>query len=324
MKVRGSILLDKRGAFPHVHEHNINNAVDDFIYMLEEARKRKDKLYYDSEEWESFHAYGYDPTNDYWKGLRSIAIEKLFISSDRLFTPLKIEGTDKFENKPMPRTLGGFMCDRCPKSDYIYDKSTIDNWHYQWFYDNPEKIDWSKSVNAVFPCYDKVIEVLRKELQKLKGNPDFISGLEHLEKQYIASVDIDKLSAQEVVSKFYSLIMDHKAENSERISYAKEIGSKICELNYYHHEQELEELNNDNQQIVKIYSIKKDDKYQFLSIDKKHGRFELCDDNGNHLCELMFDGTKVKNSQEANHSILHISDWKRNVINKKHLYGKRL
>ena len=54
-----------------------------------------------------------------------------------------------------------------------------------------------------------------------------------------------------------------------------------------------------------------DDKYQFLSIDKKHGRFELCDDNGDHLCELMFDGTKVENSQKANHSILHISDWKR-------------
>lgn len=311
MKVSGSILLDKRGAFPHVHEHNINYAVDDFVFMLEEASKCKDKLYYDSEEWELFHAYGFNQKNDYWKGARSIAYEKLFLSSNRLFTPLKIVETDKFENKPTPRTLGGFKCVGCPKSDYIYDKSTIDKWHYQWFWNNPDKIDWSNSVNDIFPCYDKALDVLRKELQKLKGNPDSISGLEHLEKQYIASVDIDKLSAQEVVSKFYSLIMDHKAESGERISYAKEIGSKICELNYYHHEQELENLNKCNQQIVKIYSIKRDDKYQFLSIDKRHGRFELCDNNGDHLCELMFDGTKVENSQEANHSILHINDWKR-------------
>lgn len=310
MKVRGSILLDKRGAFPHVHKHNINYAVDDFVSMVKEADACKDTLYYDSEEWELFYAYGYDSTNDYWKEFGSIAYEQLFISSNPLFKPTQIGEIDKFENKPMPRTLGGFMCEGCPASDYIYDKSTIDRWHNKWFMDNPDKIDWSKS-NDIFPRYDKTLEVLRKELQKLKGNPDFISGLEHLEKQYIASVDIDKLSAQEVVSKFYSLIMDHKAESSERISYAKEIGSKICELNYYHHEQELEGLNNDNQQIVKIYSIKKDDKYQFLSIDKKHGRFELCDDNGDHLCELMFDGTKVKNSQKANHSILHISDWKR-------------
>lgn len=310
MKVNGSILLDKRGAFPYVHEHNINYAVDDFVFMLEEASKCKDKLYYDSEEWELFHAYGFNPNNVYWKGARSIAYEKLFLSSNRLFTPLIIIAADKFENKPKPRTLGGFKCVGCPKSDYVYDKSTIDKWHNQWFKDNPDKIDWSKS-NDIFPRYDKALEVLRKELQKLKGNPDFISGLGHLEKQYIASVDIDKLSAQEVVSKFYSLIMDHKAESGERISYAKEIGSKICELNYYHHEQELEDLNKCNQQIVKIYSIKRDDKYQFLSIDKRHGRFELCDDNGDHLCELMFDGTKVENSQKANHSILHISDWKR-------------
>ncbi|MCR5820074.1 MAG: hypothetical protein K6F94_03890 [Bacteroidaceae bacterium] len=311
MKVSGSILLDKRGAFPHVHEHNINYAVDDFVFMLEEASKCKDKLYYDSEEWELFHAHGFNQKNDYWKGARSIAYEKLFLSSNRLFTPLKIVETDKFENKPTPRTLGGFKCVGCPKSDYIYDKSTIDKWHYQWFWNNPDKIDWSNSVNDIFPCYDKVIEILRQELQKLKGNPDSISGLEHLEKQYITSVDIDRLSAQEVVSKFYSLIMDHKAESGERISYAKEIGSKICELNYYHHEQELEDLNKCNQQIVKIYSIKRDNKYQFLSIDKKHGRFELCDNKGDHLCELMFDGTKVENSQEANHSILYINDWER-------------
>lgn len=310
MKVSGSILLDKRGSFSHVHKHNISYAVDDFVSMVKEADACKDTLYYDSEEWELFYAYGYDPTNDYWKEFGSIPYEQLFISSNPLFKPIQIGEKDKFENKPMPRTLGGFMCVGCPKSDYIYDKSTIDKWHNQWFKDNPDEIDWSKS-NDIFPRYDKALEVLRKELQKLKGNPDFISGLGHLEKQYIASVDIDKLSAQEVVSKFYSLIMDHKAESGERISYAKEIGSKICELNYYHHEQELEDLNKCNQQIVKIYSIKRDDKYQFLSIDKRHGRFELCDDNGDHLCELMFDGTKVENSQKANHSILHISDWKR-------------
>ena len=310
MKVSGSILLDKRGAFPHVHKHNINYAVDDFVSMVKEADACKDTLYYDSEEWELFYAYGYEPTNEYWKEFGSIAYEQLFISSNPLFKPTQIGKIDKFENKPMPRTLGGFRCEGCPESDYIYDKSTIDKWHNQWFWDNPDKIDWSES-NKIFPRYDKVIEVLRKELQKLKDNPDSISGLNHSDKQYLASVEIDRLDVQEVVSKFYVLIMDHKAEDSERISYAKEIGSKICELNYYHHEQELEALNNDNQQIVKIYSIKKDNRYQFLSIDKRHGRFEWCDDNGDHLGELMFDGTAVENSQEASHSILHIDDWKR-------------
>lgn len=119
------------------------------------------------------------------------------------------------------------------------------------------------------------------------------------------------LEAKEVVSKFYSLIMDHKDERGEKISYAKEIGSQICESNYYLHEKELKDMNNGNDRIVKIYSIKKDNKYQFLSIDKKHGRFELCNEKGDHVSEVMFSGELVPNSQDANHSILYIEKWKR-------------
>lgn len=307
--VNGNILLDEDGLNIHkINDNEKRSAVGNFCEMIEEANIEGDTLHYIYESSCNIYSILYDQGNPHCK----LIGQRLFCQLQNLFGnfPHAINSLEEFETKSEPRTHGGFRYENSPSSDYVYDKSTIDKWHDQWFKDNPDKIDWSKS-NDIFPRYDKTLEVLRKELQKLKGNPDFISGLEHLEKQYIASVDIDKLSAQEVVSKFYSLIMDHKAENGERISYAKEIGSKICELNYYHHEQELEDLNKCNQQIVKIYSIKMDDKYQFLSIDKKHGRFELCDDNGDHLCELMFDGTKVENSQKANHSILHISDWKR-------------
>lgn len=305
MKIGGSVLMDKNGSFDHVKPHDAQHAICGFASMVQTADYCKDSLYYEGEEWADFYARGYEYKEDLWKEAGQIAYTILFMQSNPIF----INNLDEYNARPEPKISGGFEYEGCPEN-YVYDKDSIETWHDNWLYNHPEKIDWSKS-NDIFPRYDKALEVLRKELQKLKGNPDFISGLEHLEKQYIASVDIDKLSAQEVVSKFYSLIMDHKAESGERISYAKEIGSKICELNYYHHEQELEDLNKCNQQIVKIYSIKRDDKYQFLSIDKRHGRFELCDDNGDHLCELMFDGTKVENSQEANHSILHISDWKR-------------
>lgn len=318
MKVSGSILLDKRGAYPYVHKHNISIAVNDFVSMVKEADACKDTLYYDSEEWELFYAYGYDPTNDYWKEFGSIAYEQLFISSNPLFKPSQIQETDKFENKPMPRTLGGFLWDGCDIDNYVHDKRSINKWHFQWFLEHPEKIDWSKSNSGVLPNYDKAISILRKELKELKKrkkycdeNQIIMRELSFEEKSKLESVEIDRLDPKEVVSLFYSLIMDHKNESGEKIAYAIEIGSKICELNYYQRETELEELNKDNQQIVRIYSIKKGDKYQFLSIDKKHGRFELCDDKGDHICELMFNGDRVNNTQDPNHSILHIEEWKR-------------
>ena len=311
MKVNGSILLDKKGTFSNIHQHNAEYAIYDFVSMVKEADDSKDTLYYDNDEWGQFYAKCYTPNDSYWHGLGDIAFTMLLNVSNPVFKPVQIGNTEVFDSKPKPRIHGGFLCKGCSQENYVYDEQSINKWHYQWFCDNPDKIDWSKSVNGTFPCYNKVITILRKELQKLKDNPNSISGLGHLDKLYLASVEIDRLDEKEVVSKFYSLIMDHKNESSEKISYAKEIGSKICELNFYRHEKELEELNKDNQQKVKIYSIKKDNKYQFLSIDKKHGRFEWCDEKGNHICEVMFDGEPVENSQDANHSISHVDDWKR-------------
>ena len=311
MKVNGNILLDKKGSFSNINQHNAEYAVYDFASMVKEADKSKDTLYYDSDEWFQFHAKSYSPKDPYWHGVGDIAYTLLLGVSNPVFKPIQVENVEEFESKPMPKIHGGFLCDGCSQENYVYDKQSINKWHDQWFMDNPEKIDWNKSANDVLPCYDRTIDILREELQKLKDCPDSINKLEYSDKKYIMSVELDGLEAKQIVSKFYSLIMDHKDESGEKVSYAKEIGSKICELNYYHHEKELEELNNDNQQIVKIYSIKKDDKYQFLSIDKRHGRFEWCNEKGDHICEVMFDGESVKNSQDANHSISQIDNWKR-------------
>lgn len=311
MKVKGSILLDENGAYSNINQNNVKNAIMDFASMVKEADKCKDTLYYSDDKWGQFHAKGYTPNDPFWHNAGSIAFSMLFNVSNPVFKPIQIRNTNGFDSKPEPKTLGGFWYDGCSQDNYVYNERSINKWHYKWFFDNPDKIDWSKSVNDIFPNYDTVIAILRYELIDLKKNPNSIKGLCYSEKQYLSSINIDELNAKEIVSKFYDLIMNHKDESSEKISYSKKIGSKICESNYYHNEPELVDLNKDNQQIVKIYSIKKDDKYQFLSIDKKHGRFELCDSKGDHLSELMFDGTPVDNSQKADHSIHHINEWKR-------------
>lgn len=315
MKVRGSILLDKRGAFPHVHKHNINYAVDDFVSMLEEAFKCKDKLYYDSKEWESFHAYGYDPTNDYWKGFGSIAYEKLILSSNRLFTPLKIEGTDKFENKPMPRTLGGFMCDGCPHENYVYNEQSIKEWHYQWFWNNPDKIDWSNSVNDIFPCYDKVIEILRQELidcqSRIAHDGSNNLGLPHQKFLRLKNTNWKEIDNNKIISEHNDIIIRHQGEKLK--AYTEKTGALICSENYYHCETELSKLEKDhgNKKVSIIYSIKKGEKYQFISMDTAHGKFELCDDNGVHKSEIRFDGSSNgDDTQDNGHSLQCVAEWK--------------
>lgn len=302
MKVNGNILLEQSGAFPNVHKHNIKYAVLDFALMVKEATISKDTLYYDSEEWGKFYAYGYNPTDDYWKGLGSIAYELLFNISNPLFKAYPIGESKDFNNMPLPRTSGGFMCDGCPTSNYIYSKPTIDKWHNQWFKDNPNRIDWSEFKHDIWARYDITVAILREELENNK---------EKLEKGNVAIPHKD----YEVVNVFHDYVMNHKSE-VERISYAKVIGSKICEANYYHREIELENLeaNHGNNHAEMIYSIKKNGEYIFLCVDKQHGMFERCDDKGNHVEEIRFDGSH-NTGKETSHSLQCVAEWKR-IYNK--------
>ena len=316
MKIGGSVLLDKRGAFPHVHKHNISYAVDDFVSMVKEADACKDSLYYDSEEWELFYAYSYsDRTNEYWKEFGSIVYEKLFISSNPLFKPIKIGEMDKFENKPMPRTLGGFMCVGCPKSDYIYDKSTIDKWHNQWFMVNPDKIDWINT-NGIMPRRDIIIELLRQELidcqKRIASDRSNNLGLPHLKFLRLRDTNWKEVNDDEIVSEHNEIIIKHQGEKIK--AYSETIGSLICSENYYHCETELSDLEKDhgNKKVSIIYSIKKDGKYQLISIDTALGKFELCNDDGTHQGEIRFDGSSNgDDTQDDSHSLQCVTEWKR-------------
>lgn len=307
--VNGNILLIEDGLnITNVKDSEKRAAVGNFCEMMEVANIEGDVLYYVYDDPCNIYSIRFNSNDPHCK----LIGQRLLSQLQNVFGnyPHPLQNAEEFKTKSNPRTHGGYKYDNCPSSDYIYDKETIDLWHNHWYADNPDKIDWTNT-NGIMPCYDRIITILRSELTKLKDNPDLICGLTHIETLYLASVDIELLNDAEVVSKFYSLIMDHKAEDGERIAYAKDIGAKICTANFYHEEPELKTLNKDKSQIVAIYSIKKEGKYQFLSIDKKHGRFEWCNENGNHICEIMFDSTIVENSTDASHSIEHIDDWKR-------------
>ena len=57
--------------------------------------------------------------------------------------------------------------------------------------------------------------------------------------------------------------------------------------------------------------MKKDGKYIFLSVDKQHGMFELCDDKGNHVEEIRFNGSR-NTGKDLSHSLQCVAEWKRN------------
>ena len=294
MKVNGNIFLKKQDiAFLHEYSGGIDLSIESFSKMIKESCVCGDIVYYeDSEEWNVFWVKlsEYDFSDEYWQGASSKTLILLGCCFD---TPIyrNLNFDFDFCQKEDPKTYGGFQYDGCPTANYVYSKETIDKWHDDWFYNNPDRIDWGEHKHDIWPRYDRLIDIIKTEL--------------------IVHDIIVPLNSSDCVNCFYEQVVKHKNER-ERISYTQEVVKKICCANYYHREVHLESLERQrgNHNAKNIYFIEKCGKFIFLCVDTQHGMLEYCDDSGEHIMEIRFDGTKNK-EKDLSHSLRCVSDWKR-------------
>lgn len=285
---KGNIFIDGQGIdVSKIDVGQRNQVLNDFFEMNCCAESNGDDFFrVNEQEWDVFYNTLY--TEPYWEGVSANLVNGL---QNDFRQPKLLAAKADFCQKPDPKTHGGLDYYGHPSTNYIFDVKTWRKWHYDWLYCHPECIVWGK--NVLWPRLVLVINILKEELKKHNIS--------------IPKKDID------VANAFYEGIMKHLNER-ELYSYATAIGSKLCVFNYYHRETELEKLeeHNGNVKAKTIFSIKKNNKYQFLSIDIQHGMLELCDDNGNHLGEYRFDGTpNGQHTQESDHSLMCVNEWKR-------------
>lgn len=92
--------------------------------------------------------------------------------------------------------------------------------------------------------------------------------------------------------------------NADKKAYAEQQGNEIARRNFYKKSDVLSKCETTSNKLRTIFYIKKEEKYQFLSIDFESGRaFEVCDDDGTHLGEYLFDGKFNKKASETDHSL---------------------
>lgn len=292
MKVNGSIFVESMGASLLAQANsNVDHVAEAFIEMRQEADRCCDKLYFvDDEGWSKFYLWLYTPFDDLQSN-KSQRIHQMLstYSGSHL---IGIQNVENFDEKPLPRSKGGFWHEDVIGDEFLYNKETIDSWHRKWFLENPDKIDWSESHNAVFPCLEAIITILCAELHK--KNIKIIPN------------------SNDITNAFYDLIVKGMSP-TERISYSEIVGSMICRANYYRRERELEKLeeHKGNKKAKVVFSIIRKGKYQFLSIDTQHCMFELCDEKGDHMGELRFDGSpNGGNTIDPSHSLLCVDKWK--------------
>lgn len=311
--VNGNILLDEEGLnLLNVKDCEKRAAVGDFCEMIEEANTEGDTLYYVYDSPCSIYSILYNPEDPHCK----LIGQRLFNQLQLIFCnfPHAINSSEEFETKRDPKTHGGYKYENCPSSNYVYDKKTIIDWHDEWYIEHPEAIDWTNT-NGIMPRRDRIIEILRQELIDYQNriNPKESNnlGLPHPKFLRLKETNWRETNDDEIVSGHNDIIIKHQGEKIK--AYAEKTGSLICSANYYHCEKELSDFEKDhgNKKVSIIYSIKKDGKYQFISIDTAHGKFELCNDDGIHQGEIRFDGSSNgDDTQDNDHSLLCVTEWK--------------
>ena len=311
----GNIFIDKEGTdICRVEVKKRNQVLHDYYMMRETARQNKDKFFYvNSQEWEDFLSKIWSPNSSYWEGVDMNYITALLVDA---FPQQLIDDISVFNALSEPKSHGGYGYDDHPTTDYIHNSETWEDWHTKFYYEHPEEIDWAET-NGVMPCREKIIDILRRELLDLQSDLNSndnnnLCSLSHEQILKIKNTKWEDATSETIVSEHNDIVIRHKGDQIK--AYSETIGSCICSVNYYHHESELEKLEKDhgNKKTSKIFSIKKGNEYQFISIDTAHGKFELCDDSGAHLGEIRFDGSSNGTDTKAkDHGLQCIAEWKK-------------
>ena len=310
----GNIFVDKEGTnICNIKVEKRNQVLREYYVMREYAKKNKDKFFYvNAQEWEDFFCNTWSSDSPYWEGVDMTYITSLQVCA---YPQNLIDDISEFEALPEPKSHGGYGYDGHPSEGYVHNIRSWKMWHSEFYYEHPEEIDW-EGTNGIMPCRDKVIEILRQELLDLQSKlePDGSNniGLPHKKFRKLKYTNWNDATDETIVSEHNDIVIRHQGKNLK--AYSEKIGTLICSVNYYHHETELEELEKDhgNTNVSIIFSIKKNDKYQFISIDTAHGKFELCDDSGTHKGEIRFDGSSNGiDTIEDSHGLCCIAEWKK-------------
>lgn len=309
----GNIFIDKEGTdISKIEVKKRNQVLHDYYVMREEAEENNDKFFFvNAQEWEDFFCNIWSSDNPYWEGVDMTYITSLQVGA---YPQKLIDDISVFESMLEPKSHGGYGYKGHPLTGYVHNRETWKKWHCAFYYEHPEEIDWNES-NGVMPCRNEVIEILRQELRHLQAcldpNGSNNLSLPHSKFQKLKSTNWEKVDDETIVSEHNDIVIKHKGENLK--AYSECIGTLICSVNYYHREIELEvlEKNHGNTKVSRIFSIKKNNKYQFISIDTAHGKFELCDDSGAHKGEIRFDGSSNGAATiEDSHRLRCVTEWK--------------
>ena len=302
VRTKGHILLLSEGLETSaISIEDRDHSIEDFFTMRKEAMEQGDVFYAEESLFAHHFSFGdfypgfidmdwnHFSNTESLKGI-SQTIYQLYLLAFWEKPCLVSIGNDKFEAF-RHSCSAGYNVPQKP-DNYIYDRITRYRWHEEWYSNHQDQIQWDEPgqmQSHIFPCLERTLDILREEL-------------------ICHNIPVSE-DPEQVVIDFHDKVMRHKGP--EIHAYASEIGTKVCLANYYKEEQTLSTMERRKcGSLRKIFSlVTPNNKKHFLSIDFKHGMFELLDGKGCHIKEIHFDGSDNKAGSPEDHSLQTFDEW---------------
>lgn len=325
----GSILLTQEGLETStIEEKSRNESLLNFYMMFDEALKAGDSFYMTEDSLQHKYSYGdYFPAFvhlswDEFKKIESLrGVEERvyqYITNNFRFisAPKSIKDEEEFELQDKPQGQGGIEHSDST-SDFLCNVPRWGEWHCKYLTEHPDRIPWKEN-SPFIPNVEVVYKILKEEvLNYIKREYD-----EQISKARAPESEIDRIWSEvyndkidrskkgaipmkgNAITLFFHCVVLPSKSKAEMIAYCKQIGKKVCTANYYKYEPKLSSCEEKAcGSLRKIYSIVKAGKKQYISLDFHKGMFEFHDDQGIHLGEYLFDGTKNKDAEESHNLI---------------------
>ena len=304
----GNILQTIEGAeVALVAEENRESAIRAYMDMQDEASRQGDAFYMTKEAYEHPYSFG-----DYYPAFIQLSWEEFHANKvlqcisqntyDALTNSMKfrwpniVENVSEFEKNGLPRGEGGFEYAACSR-DFLCNMSRWKKWHQEYYRTHPHEIDWSKGTDFL-PNKDEALWIIRREIA---AHMSVETMKERLKKEdyHIDEDALQPLKPNADVLLFHDEVMRSYPNGEGLEGYAMQIGGEICLANYYIYEPDLSEAERIRAggSFRKIYSIVKNGRKQYISLDFHKGMFEFHDCHGAHLGEFRYDGSRNSEAQ---------------------------
>ena len=288
---KANLLLDIADLATLNARNNANIALTNMFSAYEKAQDEGDKVFYHPDFW-TFTASWNETFAEIFEDYETARTHLPWINPDNfrlLFdiafslstTTGKAVSLDTLNEEFANENNGILCCTEIEQTRYVYNVHSWRELHCSYVTQHNEWIDWSKNgilFNTKFSdlC---IVEIVDRHQQEFKES-------QKLHKK------------QEKINYFNTDLIRILRSDKDRLL---QLSREIARRNGYIYDAKLSksEKNRRKTRMSAIFKIKRNNEWQYLSLDTENGQFEVCNRKGEHIGVWNFSGNKTANADES-------------------------